>query len=37
MTATLAGVTRKKDKPEPTGEQKLAKELVAAPGSRACR
>jgi putative transposase len=29
MTATLDGVTRKKDKPEPTAEQKLAEELVA--------
>ena len=33
MTATLDGVaTRKKDKPEPTAEQKLAEELVARPG-----
>ena len=30
MTATLDGVTNKrKDKPEPTAEQKLAEELVA--------
>ena len=30
MTATLDGVTsKKKDKPEPTAEQKLAEELVA--------
>ena len=29
MTATLDGVTRKKDRPEPTAEQKLAEELVA--------
>jgi putative transposase len=29
MTATLDAVTRKKDKPEPTAEQKLAEELVA--------
>jgi hypothetical protein len=30
MTATLDGVTSKrKDKPEPTAEQKLAEELVA--------
>src|SRR5580704_9301884 len=28
MTATLDGVTRKKDKPEPTAEQKVAEELV---------
>ena len=28
MTATLDGVTSKKDKPEPTAEQKLAEELV---------
>ena len=29
MTATLDGVTKKKPKPEPTAEQKLAEELVA--------
>jgi hypothetical protein len=29
MTATLDGVTKKKDKPEPSVEQKLAEELVA--------
>ena len=29
MTATLDAVTRKKDRPEPTAEQKLAEELVA--------
>jgi transposase-like protein len=29
MTATLEDVTKKKDKPEPTAEQKLAEELVA--------
>jgi hypothetical protein len=29
MTATLDGVTRKKDKPEPTAEQTLAEDLVA--------
>ena len=29
MTATLDGVTKKKDKPEPTAEQKVAEELVA--------
>lgn len=29
MTATLDDVTRKKDKPEPTAEQKVAEELVA--------
>jgi transposase-like protein len=29
MTATLDGVTRKKDKPESTAEQKVAEELVA--------
>jgi len=29
MTATLDGVTRKKDRPEPSAEQKLAEELVA--------
>jgi hypothetical protein len=29
MTATLDAVTRKKDKPEPSAEQKLAEELVA--------
>jgi putative transposase len=29
MTATLDGVTKKKDKPELTAEQKLAEELVA--------
>jgi Transposase, Mutator family len=28
MTATLDGVTRKKDKPEPTAEQEVAEELV---------
>jgi putative transposase len=28
MTATLDGVTRKKDKPEPAAEQKVAEELV---------
>jgi putative transposase len=28
MTATLDGMARKKDKPEPTAEQKLAEELV---------
>jgi putative transposase len=28
MTATLDGVTRKKDKPEPSAEQKVAEELV---------
>jgi hypothetical protein len=28
-TATLDGVTRKKDKPEPTAEQTLAEDLVA--------
>jgi hypothetical protein len=29
MTATLDGVTKKKDRPEPSAEQKLAEELVA--------
>src|SRR5215510_12957661 len=29
MTATLDGVTRKKERPEPTAGQKLAEELVA--------
>ena len=29
MTATLGDVTRKKDKPEPTAEQRAAEELVA--------
>jgi hypothetical protein len=29
MTATLDGVTRKQDKPEPTAEQTLAEDLVA--------
>jgi putative transposase len=29
MTATLGSMPRKKDKPEPTAEQKLAEELVA--------
>ena len=29
MTATLDDVTRKKERPEPTAEQKLAEELVA--------
>jgi transposase-like protein len=29
MTATLDGVTKKKDLPEPSAEQKLAEELVA--------
>src|SRR5215472_1181535 len=29
MTATLEAVTRKKDRPEPSAEQKLAEELVA--------
>ena len=29
MTATLDDVTKKKGKPEPTAEQKLAEELVA--------
>ena len=34
MTATLDGVTRKKDKPEPTAEQEVAEELVRrAPGA----
>src|SRR4029077_11154303 len=28
MTATLDGVTKKKDKPEPTAEEKVAEELV---------
>ncbi len=28
MTATLAGVTRKKDKPEPSAEAQVAEELV---------
>ena len=37
MTATLDGVTSKrKDKPEPTAEQKLAEELCC-PSSRANR
>ena len=29
MTVTLDSVTRKKDKPEPTAEQRAAEELVA--------
>jgi hypothetical protein len=38
MTATLDGVAnRKKDKPEPSAEQRAAEELVARAGSRACR
>jgi hypothetical protein len=36
MTATLDDVT-KRIKKEPTAEEQLAAELVARPGSRACR
>jgi hypothetical protein len=37
MTATLGDVPKKKDKPEPTAEQRVAKSWSAGPGSRACR
>jgi hypothetical protein len=36
MTATLDDVT-KKSKREPTAEERAAEEMVAGPGSRACR
>jgi len=38
MTATLDGVTKKRNKPEPSAEAQVAEELVGpGPGSRACR
>jgi hypothetical protein len=36
MTATLDGVPRKKDKPEPTAEQRAAEELVRRAPERGC-
>ena len=37
MTATLDDVTKKKDKPEPTAEEKVAEELVRRAREQGCR